>query len=175
MKISVKLLYFLAAGTGPPVESKILAGRRYESPFSVEELLNLVIPVRMSQDMDMDPCKAPAFIGGLSQIYRIAISLKIGKNDCTINRKLNTQSFVLVQAILQTSELDWGVFQNKNVLQGISRIQRGTPPPLSKSQKENFGIQEIILTWEIPSVSPESAKGKGESRKREKRLSTFHF
>ena len=36
-------IYFPAAGTGPPVESKILAGRRYESPFSVEELLNLVI------------------------------------------------------------------------------------------------------------------------------------
>ena len=49
------------------MESKILAGRRYESPFSVEELLNLVIPVRMSQDVDMDPCKAPAFIGEKQQ------------------------------------------------------------------------------------------------------------
>ena len=49
------------------MESKILAGRRYESRFSVEELLNLVIPVRMSQDVDMDPCKAPAFIGEKQQ------------------------------------------------------------------------------------------------------------
>ena len=51
------------------MESKILAGRRYESPFSVEELLNLVIPKRMSQDVDMDPCKAPAFIGKLLLDY----------------------------------------------------------------------------------------------------------
>ena len=53
----------VAAGTGPPVESALLAGRRYESPFSVEELLSLVIPKQQSQDIDMDPCKAPAFIG----------------------------------------------------------------------------------------------------------------
>ena len=62
-------IYLPVAGTGPPVESKILAGRRYESPFSVEELLNLVIPKRMSQDVDMDPCKAPAFIGKLLLDY----------------------------------------------------------------------------------------------------------
>ena len=59
---TIRLVLFLA-GTGPPVESKILAGRRYESPFSVEELLNLVIPKKQSSDIDMDPCKAPAFIG----------------------------------------------------------------------------------------------------------------
>ena len=53
----------VSAGTGPPVESALLAGRRYESPFSVEELLSLVIPKQQSQDIDMDPCKAPAFIG----------------------------------------------------------------------------------------------------------------
>ena len=68
-----------AAGTGPPVESKILAGRRYESPFSVEELLSLVIPKRQSQDIDMDPCKAPVFIGGWVQstngfIYKFMIA-----------------------------------------------------------------------------------------------------
>ena len=45
------------------MESALLAGRRYESPFSVEELLSLVIPKQQSQDIDMDPCKAPAFIG----------------------------------------------------------------------------------------------------------------
>lgn len=56
----------LLAGTGPPVESKILSGRRYESPFSVEELLNLVIPKKQSQDIDMDPCKSPAFIGDIA-------------------------------------------------------------------------------------------------------------
>ena len=62
-KIKYNILSICAAGTGPPVESKILSGRRYESPFSVEELLNLVIPKKQSADMDMDPCKAPAFIG----------------------------------------------------------------------------------------------------------------
>ena len=52
------------AGTGPPLtESKIISGRRYESPFSVEELLNLVITRKQSEDDYMDPCKAPAFIG----------------------------------------------------------------------------------------------------------------
>ena len=66
---NIVTIYFSVAGTGPPVESKILAGRRYESPFSVEELLNLVIPKRMSQDVDMDPCKAPAFIGKLLLDY----------------------------------------------------------------------------------------------------------
>ena len=45
------------------MDCKILAGRRYESPFSVEELLNLVIHKKQSADIDMDPCKAPAFIG----------------------------------------------------------------------------------------------------------------
>ena len=62
------------------MESKILAGRRYESPFSVEELLSLVIPVRMSQDVDMDPCKAPAFIGEKHDkldIQAIGTSLKL--------------------------------------------------------------------------------------------------
>ena len=55
---------FISAGTGPPpVESKIIAGRRYESPFSVEELLNLVLPKKQSKDVDMDPCKSPSFIG----------------------------------------------------------------------------------------------------------------
>ena len=55
---------FIPAGTGPPpVESKIIAGRRYESPFSVEELLSLVIPKKQSKDLDMDPCKSPSFIG----------------------------------------------------------------------------------------------------------------
>ena len=57
------MLFHILAGTGPPVESKILTGRRYESPFSVEELLNLVIPKKQSKDDFMDPCKAPAFIG----------------------------------------------------------------------------------------------------------------
>ena len=56
----------LLAGTGPPVESKILSGRRYESPFSVEELLNLVIPKKQSNDVDMDPCKSPVFIGDIA-------------------------------------------------------------------------------------------------------------
>merc|ERR1719410_2390378 len=57
----------LLAGTGPPpVESKIIAGRRYESPFSVEELLNLVLPKKQSKDVDMDPCKSPSFIGDIA-------------------------------------------------------------------------------------------------------------
>ena len=45
------------------MESKIISGRRYESPFSVEELLNLVLPEKQSKDVDMDPCKASSFIG----------------------------------------------------------------------------------------------------------------
>ena len=38
-------------------------GRRYESPFSVEELLSLVLRPRVSRDIDMDPCKR-IIVGG---------------------------------------------------------------------------------------------------------------
>ena len=63
---------FIPAGTGPPpVESKIIAGRRYESPFSVEELLNLVLPKKQSKDVDMDPCKSPSFIGKSEEGLRL--------------------------------------------------------------------------------------------------------
>ena len=65
------MLFNILAGTGPPVESKILSGRRYESPFSVEELLNLVIPKKQSKDDYMDPCKAPAFIGKICFCRRV--------------------------------------------------------------------------------------------------------
>jgi len=66
MAVYLSLFLVLLAGTGPPVESKILSGRRYESPFSVEELLNLVIPKKQSQDVDMDPCKSAVFIGDIA-------------------------------------------------------------------------------------------------------------
>ena len=59
------------------MESALLAGRRYESPFSVEELLSLVIPKQQSQDIDMDPCKAPAFIG---QDHTLCSQVAIGVN-----------------------------------------------------------------------------------------------
>ena len=66
---------FILAGRGPPVESKILTGRRYESPFSVEELLNLVIPKKQSKDVDMDPCKSEVFIGKCCNTAAILSSL----------------------------------------------------------------------------------------------------
>ena len=66
MAVYSSFFLVLLAGTGPPVESKILSGRRYESPFSVEELLNLVIPKKQSQDIDMDPCKSAVFIGDIA-------------------------------------------------------------------------------------------------------------
>ena len=66
MAVYSSFFLVLLAGTGPPVESKILSGRRYESRFSVEELLNLVIPKKQSKDVDMDPCKAAVFIGDIA-------------------------------------------------------------------------------------------------------------
>jgi hypothetical protein len=37
--------------------------------YSVEELLNLVIPVKSSADMDMDPCKSDRF-DGRTPVYK---------------------------------------------------------------------------------------------------------
>ena len=66
----------LLAGTGPPqVQSKILVGRRYESPFSVEDLLTLVIPKKQSNDVDMDPCKSATFIGKTISFF-LVLSVK---------------------------------------------------------------------------------------------------
>ena len=75
IKIRQETLLFISAGRGPPVESKILTGRRYESPFSVEELLNLVIPKKQSKDVDMDPCKSEVFIGKCCNTAAILSSL----------------------------------------------------------------------------------------------------
>jgi len=55
----------LALACGPPAFSRQLAGRRYTSPFSVEELLSLVLPPKQSLDQDLDPCKSPAFLGDI--------------------------------------------------------------------------------------------------------------
>ena len=48
------------------MQGKILLGRRYDQQFSVEELLRLVVPARQSRDVDMDPCKAAAFLGDIA-------------------------------------------------------------------------------------------------------------
>ena len=43
--------------------SGVSLGRLYQSPFSVEELLSLVLQPRVSRDTDLDPCKRDIFSG----------------------------------------------------------------------------------------------------------------